>query len=255
MWKGCAVPNAARNAVFAALLAKEGMTGPSPIFEGLAGFFKAVSGPFQLEEFGGKGRPFRIMAVSIKRYPCGKHAQTAVDAAIKLRSKISGIDEIGQINIGTCAYGKTIMAGEPQKWHPVTRETADHSIPYVVAVALMEGEVKVGHFTDGYLQNPRLLGLIKKIKVETTEECENLYPGASANRVEIITKSGKKFSELVQYHRGHHQNPLTHEEIDQKFHSVTGDLLVPKQREELLSLLWNLEQVEDIGKIMELLKL
>jgi len=253
MWKGCAVPNAARNAIFAALLAKEGLTGPSPIFEGLAGFIKAVSGPFEMGKFGGDGISFRMMDVSIKRYPCGKHAQTAVDAAIMLRSQISDVDEIDQINIGTCAYGKTIMASELEKWHPLTRETADHSIPYVVAIALIEGDLRVGHFTDVYLQNPRLLKLIKRIKVEETEECERLYPDASANRVEIITKSGKKFSEIVQYHRGHYRNPLTREEIEQKFHSLTRCLLTSERREELLSHLWNLEQVADIGKIMGLL--
>jgi 2-methylcitrate dehydratase len=255
MWKGCAVANAARNAVFAALLAKEGMTGPNPVFEGRSGFIKAVSGPFELEEFGGNGKPFRIMAVSIKRYSCGKHGQTAVDAAIKLRSKISGVDEIAEINIGTCAHGKYSMASDAEKWHPMNRETADHSIPYVVGVAFMYGGVEVKHFADDYRHNPSLLDLIGKIKVEETEECNNLYPDASANRVEIITKSGKKFSELVQYHRGHFQNPLTDKEIEEKFHSLTGDFLKPKQRKRLLSLLWNLEQAEDVGKIMKLLKI
>ncbi|MFC1534792.1 MmgE/PrpD family protein [Thermodesulfobacteriota bacterium] len=112
MWKGCALANAARNAVFASFLAKEGMTGPSPVFEGRAGFFKVISGPFQLEEFGGKGSPFRIMDVLIKRYPCGMFAQTAIDAAIKLRLKIPSLNEIAAVNIGTFELGKTVMAGD-----------------------------------------------------------------------------------------------------------------------------------------------
>jgi len=253
MWKACAAANAARNAVFAALLAKEGMTGPSPIFEGRAGFMKAVSGPFQLEEFGGEKRPFRIMDVTIKRYPCGKHAQTAIDAAINLRAKVSGIDEIDAINIGSSTYAKAIMAGDAEKWRPMTRETADHSIPYVVGVALMTGGVEVGHFADEYLYNPVLLDLVQKIKVEGTEECNRLYPDASANRVEIITKSGERFSELVQYHRGHFQNPLTDEEVELKFHLLTRELLSLEQRQGLLSFLWNLEQINDIGNIMKLL--
>ena len=224
MWKGCASANAARNAVFAALLAKEGMTGPSPIFEGKFGFFRAVTGPFQLDEFGGNGRPFRIMDVSIKRYPCGQHAQTVIDAAVKVRSKISNVDEIAEIKVGTFTAGKTRMANDDEKWHPRTRETADHSIPYVVGVTLMYGPLEIKHFADEYLQNSDLLDLIQKIKVEETKECNDLYPGASANRVEIITKSGQTFSEFVKYHRGHHQNPLTDEEIEQKFHSLTKDL-------------------------------
>ncbi len=255
MWKGCALANAARNAVFAAFLAKEGMTGPSPIFEGRAGFFRAISGPFQLEEFGGNGRPFRIMDVVIKQYPCGMFAQTAIDAAIKLRSKISSVNEITEVNIGTFAIGKNVMAGDDEKWYPQTRESADHSIPYVVGVALMYGTLEVGHFADEYLHNPDLLDLVNKIKVEETEECNNLYPDASANRVELSTKSSQKFSELVKYHRGHHKNPLTNEEIEHKFHSLAEDLLPAAQRKELLSHVWNLEQVEDIGKVMQLLKI
>ncbi|MFC2005067.1 MmgE/PrpD family protein [Chloroflexota bacterium] len=254
MWKGCAMANASRNAVFAALLAKEGMTGPGPVFEGRYGLLKAVTGTFQLEEFGGNGRPFRIMDVMIKLYPCGQFAQTAIDAAIKLRPKISSVKEIREVNIGTFASGKNVMAGDTEKWYPKTRESADHSIPYVVAVALMHGTVAIKHFDDKHLFNPDLLELAQKIKVEETEECDNLYPDAMANRVELITKSGKRFSELVQYHRGHQKNPLTDEEIEQKFISLAKDLLMPVQRKQVLSLIWNLEKVNDVGEIMQLVK-
>jgi 2-methylcitrate dehydratase len=256
MWKGCAFADAARKAVFASLLAKEGMTGPSPIFEGRYGFFEAVTGvPFQLEAFGGNGNPFRLMDVKIKRYPCGQHAQTAIDAVIKLRSKISNVNEIAEINIGTFTDGKVIMAGDAEKWRPQTRESADHSSPYVVAVALMYGTLEVMHFADEYLHNPDLLDLMQKIKVEESAECNKLWPGASANRVEIITKSGEKISELVKYHRGHYKNPQTEEEIEQKFHSLTGELLTLDQRKGLLSLLWNFEQVDDVSEIMALLEI
>lgn len=254
MWKGCAMANAGRNAVFAALLAREGMTGPSPIFEGRYGFFKAVAEPFPLPEFGGRGRPFRIMEVIIKRYPCGMYAQTAIDAAIKLRSKISSLDEIAEINVSTFTAAKTIMGGDAEKWRPRTRESADHSLPYVIALGLKYGAVEVRHFAEEYLGQPELLDLMQKIRVEESQECNRLYPKASANRVEVVTKSGRRFSELVEYHRGHHQNPLTDQEIEQKFHSLAGDLLSPARSKKLFSLLWNLEQVEDIGEIMELLR-
>lgn len=250
MWKGCAMANASRNAVFAALLAKEGMTGPAPVFEGRYGFMKAVTGPFQLAEFGGNSRPFRIMDVMIKPYPCGQFSQTAIDAAVKVRSEISNVDEISEINIGTFASGKKVMAGDSEKWHPKTRESADHSIPYVVAVALMQGSVEIKHFDDKYIFNPEILDLVQKIKVEETEECDSLYPDAMANRVEIVTKSGKKFSELVKYHHGHQKNPMNDEEIERKFTSLTGDLLKPAQRKQVLSLVWNLEQVDDAGEVI-----
>jgi len=255
MWKCCAFANAAKNAVFASLLAKEGMTGPRPIFEGRHGFFHAISGPFELEELGGRDKPFRIMNVSIKRYPFGQHGQTAVDAALKVRSKMSSGDEIASVRIGTFKVGKIVMGEEPEKWRPRTRETADHSIPYVVGVALfINGPVEVRHFSDEYLHHPDLLNLIQKIKVEESEECNNLFPAVSANRVTVITKSGQTLSEMVQYHHGHYKNPLTDAEIEQKFNSLTQDLLSASQRERLLRVLWNIEQVGDVHEIMELLR-
>src|SRR4051812_25061992 len=83
MWKGCAYANASRNAVFASMLAARGMTGPAPIFEGVGGYFKAVTrAPFQLARFGGKESPYKILECSIKRFPLGQYSQTVVEAAL-----------------------------------------------------------------------------------------------------------------------------------------------------------------------------
>ncbi len=122
-------------------------------------------------------------------------------------------------------------------------------------MALLYGPPEVEYFAEEYLDNPDLFDLIQKTKVEETEECNNLYPDVSASRVEIVTKSGEKFSELVQYPRGPHQSAFIDEIIEQKFYSLTKDLLSPTQRKELLSLLWNLEEVKDVANIMELLKI
>ena len=93
MWKGCAYANASRNAVFAAMLAARGMTGPSPVFEGIGGYFKAVTRkPFSLDRMGGAGTPFKIMECSIKRFPLGQYSQTVVEAALELRGKVSSVD-------------------------------------------------------------------------------------------------------------------------------------------------------------------
>ena len=252
MWKGAAMANAARNAVFAALLAREGMTGPSPIFEGRLGFFRSITEPFRLKELGGNGRPFRMMDASIKRYACGQLAQTTIDAAIALHSKISSVDEIAQINIGICSRAKTIMADDTEKWHPETAESADHSMPYVVATGLMHGAVERRHFDEAFLRNSQLRALMQKIKVEAVEECERLHPDACATRMELVTRSGQTFSEMVKYHKGHFRNPLDDEGIEQKFDLLTKDLLSPSRRKELIALVWNLEAVEDIGRGFQL---
>ena len=254
MWKACAMANAGRNAVFAASLAKEGLTGPGPIFEGRHGFFKVVSGPFELDEFGGGGRPFRIMDATIKRFPCGLFSQSAVDAALKLRSKVSSVDEIAEVTVGTFTLGKSAMGSDPEKWRPQTRESADHSLPYVVGTALMYGSVEMKHFHEDFFRKPEIVKLMAKIKVEETEECNRLYPEASPGRVDLTTTSGKKWSERVLYHRGHFQNPLNDEEIEEKFHSLTKDLLPQARRNELLMLLWDLDHMDDFHTVMELLR-
>ena len=132
MWKGAAAANSSRNAVFAALLAKEGFTGPYKPFEGEMGFFKQLlQGDFdlsvlkRLEEL---QPPRRILDTYIKPYPVEYHAQTAVEAALKLREKVR-LDEIEKVRIDTYEAAYTIIGPkDPEKWDPHTKETADHSI-------------------------------------------------------------------------------------------------------------------------------
>src|SRR5262249_35384490 len=102
MWKGCAFANAARNGVFAALLASEGMTGPAPIFEGDLGFFNLVSqAPLELPPLGGSGRPFMITRTYIKFWPAEYHSQSAIDAALQLREEIGDVRQVKSIDIHT----------------------------------------------------------------------------------------------------------------------------------------------------------
>ena len=257
MWKGCAFGNASRNAVFAALLAERGLSGPSPMFEGPGGFFNAVSGgPFTLEPFGGKDRPFKIMETSVKRFPFGLYSQTVVQAALEVREKLPTIEEITEINVHTLKTAVDIMAGDEEKWHPTNRETADHSIPYTVAVALMYGAVEQHHFGEEYLRNPQLLDLVQKVRISVSEKANSMAPEAMLSIVEVVTSSGERLSSPeVPYHRGHWKNPMTEEELEEKFRALARDLLPPAQTEELLELLRNLEQVEDMSQVIQLVKL
>ncbi|HMW86880.1 MAG TPA: MmgE/PrpD family protein, partial [Nitrospira sp.] len=148
MWKACAFSNAARNGMFAALLARRGMTGPAPIFEGEKGFMKLVSGPFELPMLGGEAMPggepvpFKILKTCIKHFPVEYHAQSAVEAALALRAELlategkTWINKVADVEIGSYDVAIEIIGRDPEKWQPATRETADHSFPYCVAVAL-----------------------------------------------------------------------------------------------------------------------
>jgi 2-methylcitrate dehydratase len=258
-WKGCAYANASRNAVFATLLAHRGLTGPSPVFEGEHGFFQAVTRqPYDLEPFGGtNGQPFKITECSIKRFPLGQYSQTVVQAALEARAQIAevNINDISEVRIRTLQKAIDIMAGDEEKWHPQTRETADHSMPYTTAVALTYGRVDQGHFDDRYIFDPQLLELTGKVKVERSEEADRRVPEAMLCYLDVVTRSGQKYSAEVPYHKGHYKNPMTDAEVEEKFRSLAKDLLSPHQTDALLEKLWRLEEVEDIGEVIKLTRI
>jgi 2-methylcitrate dehydratase len=256
LWKGCAFANASRNAVFAVLLAALGMTGPAPVFAGAGGFFHAVSHtPFALEPFGGPGRPFKILECILKRYPLGLYSQTVVDAALQVQRQVPSIDEIHEVDVATLQTAVKIMAGDAEKWHPTNRETADHSMPYTTAVALMYGTVEPCHFDAEYWQNPRLLALVQKVKVHVSEEANRRAPEAMLSRVEVVLTSGTRHVAEVAYHRGHFKNPMSDQEVEDKFRALAYGLLTPEQTAEVLACLWHLEQVQDIGDIVRLVRI
>ena len=260
MWKGCAFANASRNAVFAAMMAQRGLTGPSPVFEGVGGFFNAVSqGPFSLDAFGGDGRPFKVpfkvMEATIKRFPLGLYSQTVVEAALEVRDKVSNVEDIAEVKVETLQTAIDIMAGDDEKWRPANRETADHSLPYSVAVALTYGNVEERHFDDEYLRDRSLLDPTQKVKVAASEEANRRAPEAMLATVELVGTSGERHrSSPVAYHRGHWKNPMTDREVEDKFRALSTDLLGASQTDALLDRLWNLEQVEDIGEVLKMVR-
>ena len=257
-WKGCAYANASRNAVFATMLAQRGLTGPSPIFEGEHGFFHAVSRePYEMEPFGGNGQSFKIAECSIKRFPLGQYSQTVVQAALEAREQMPqvNVDEIAEVKIRTLQKAIDIMAGDDDKWHPSTRETADHSMPYTTAVALTYGYVDQNHFDDRYIFDAKLLDLTSRVKVERSEEADRRVPEAMLCYLDVVTKSGPTYSAEVPFHKGHYMNPMSDAEVEQKFRSLAKDLLTPEQTDALLEKLWHLEAVDDIGEVLRLTRI
>jgi 2-methylcitrate dehydratase len=254
MWKGCAAANAARNGVFAALLAREGMTGPSPIFEGEKGFFHQVTGPFDLnpDTFGGKSGSFKILDTYIKNFPSEYHSQAAVEAALELKKEVQ-VKDIEKISIQTYDACVDIIAGDVEKWRPETRETADHSLPYIVAVALIDGTVGLEQFSEERIRDRNLQNLIQKVSVARNSEHTALYPKSFPCNIDIKTKTGKVFSKTVNWPKGHPRNPLTDQEVEDKFVSLSLEYLSEDRRIEILSAVWNLDNRLELRSFMKLL--
>jgi 2-methylcitrate dehydratase len=265
MWKACAFSNAARNGVFAAMLAQRGMTGPSPIFEGEKGFMKLVSGPLELPLFGGEKGPsapitFKILDTYIKRYPVEYHAQTAVEAALAIREemrKVEGVDALAgitDVEIGSYDVAIEIIGRDPEKWHPHTRETADHSFPYCVAVTLMDGQVTLRSFEAKRLADPVLHELIKKVRVVPQPEFVGRYPQAMPTRIIVRTRAGKDYVKQVDYPLGHPKNRMADHEVEDKFRRLAAGKIDRARTEKVIDVVGRLDRLKDISTLMPLLK-
>lgn len=254
MWKGCAYANASRNAVFAAMLAARGMTGPSPLFEGVGGYFKAVTRqPFELPPLGGEdGRPYAVTGCLMKRFPLGQFSQTVCEAALQVRERIGTTDDIVEVRVETVAAAIGLMAGDPQKWEPETRETADHSMPYTVAVALLHGDVDEEHFSDACLHDPRLRALTRRVRAVEWDEANRRVDEAMLCRLTAVLRNGERHEAVVEYHRGHPRNPMSDAEVEAKFRKLAGRALSGAACDRLLDRLWALEQVTDVAEVLRL---
>jgi len=257
MWKGCSFANAARNGVFSALLAREGMTGPSPIFEGEMGFFKQVSGPFQIniDDFGGKNGSFKIAETYLKFFPAEIHSQTSIWAALEARKQIEKPEDIVSVEIASHEAGYTILGKDPEKWNPLTKETADHSLPYIVGMALLEGKIDNSTYSEKKFRDPKILDFLKKITVVEDKALSSMYPEAVANMVTVKLSSGKVVSKQVDYHKGHPKNPMSDQDVEEKFLRLTRKILDKNHARRILDAAWSLEKAKDLSKMVAMMTL
>lgn len=252
MWKGCTAANSAKKGLFAALLASEGLTGPSPVFEGEFGFFNVISKKkFDIDRFGGvENEEFRVHKTSIKYWPVEYHAMSAVDAALKLREKIS-IDQIEKIRVKTFTVSYNIIAKDPEKWDPKTRETADHSLPYIVARALIDGRIWIDSFSKEKVLGEDVRKLFKRMVIEIDPEYDKMYPEAIPNTVEIIDREGRSYIETVLYPPGHFKNPLTWDLLEEKFMKLARNRLLEDKARGIIDLVKKLDSLRDINDLTE----
>lgn len=291
MWKACAFSNAARNGVFAAMLAQLGMTGPSPIFEGEKGFMKLVSGPLELAPFAaeqgqgprdwlrteagacpvpkgtdlsGRGsvpETFKILDTYIKHYPVEYHAQTAVEAAIALRNELMevegtrAVDHVIDVEIGSYDVAIEIIGRDPEKWQPATRETADHSFPYCVATALLHGHVTLQSFSPKRLHDPAVRNLMKKVRVVQQPEFEGRYPKTMPTKITVKTEAGQTYMRQVDVPVGHPGSPMSDRDLEAKFRRLAAGRLNRPHVDRFIEFVWNLDRVRDIGTLMPLLRM
>ena len=256
-WKGIADAEAGRNGIFAATLARAGLTGPAPIFEGRFGFFKLVAGPADVDvgSFGRRGIPFLINQCGLKTYPAHITAQTTVSAGVALAKEIGNLDRVTAIEIGTTRRGYQIAGSDPEKWAPDTKETADHSLPYIAARAMFDGGLDNDSYAPEKLHDPRILAFMRKITVKEDPAFATLTINVPPTRLTATLDDGRQITRLVDSMPGFPGQPMSRADVERKFRSNVARRWPQEQTDAVLQALWTLDRTDDLPSLMSRLAL
>jgi 2-methylcitrate dehydratase len=237
MWKGCAAANAARNGVFAAIMASEGMAGPPTPFED--GLTKVI-GAEEICPFPVDPKTFSMLKADYKFFLSEFHAQGPAFLALELRPQIR-LDDIEKVEVFTYHFAWFEIGSGAEKWQPTTRETADHSMPYVVAAVLIDGAYTDAIFKPERFRDERTLALMTKITITEHDEFNKRYPASLPCRMTITLKSGEQKTAELSNPIGHHDRPMSDAQIVEKFRGLAGRKLKPAQLQQVLDRVWNID--------------
>ena len=158
------------------------------------------------------------------------------------------------MHVDTYDTAVLMMANDAGRWAPKTHETADHSMPYVIAIALLDGEVTGDSFKESRLADPLVASLMQKIKVNASADLSALYPQSAPSRVRVRMESGDVLTGEVRYPKGHARNPLSDAELNIKFRRIFKEQGRAAQGEAALQALWAFDKAKDVGGVLSLLR-
>jgi 2-methylcitrate dehydratase len=246
--KGSAEPMAVRNGVFAALLARAGLTYPLTIFEGENGFAKMVSGPLDEAILRQRSGDFQILKSCIKLWPCVGTAQAPIAAALEVYKRQPRAQDIAAITVGLSDFAYRQQISYPEEIS--TREHADHSIPYLVARALLDGDVRVTDFAQARFKDPRALELKRKLAVRPDPSLSNENLGAN---LEVTVQNGTVLTARVPIPPGNMLNPAGDPELTRKFLALAEPVLGGAGAQKAIELILAVDTMPDLGNLLNAL--
>ncbi|MEZ5066516.1 MAG: MmgE/PrpD family protein [bacterium] len=252
MMKNTVDPMACRSGVEGALLARRGYEGPEPIFEGREGLGHCISKDWKWDVMtDGLGDSYRILQCSMKGAPVEALIHTPLTVVLSLREE-HGLraDDVAEVEVHTIARAAEILS-DPSKYDPKTRETADHSLPYCLAVAIADGKVTTASFERERILDPKLRPLLGKIRVIANPEFESLFPRLQPCEVTIRTTDGREISGRMDYPMGDPRNPMTDKQMDDKFDALAGPSLSPALIARAKAAIDDTENAPTITELME----
>jgi 2-methylcitrate dehydratase len=248
MWKGCATAAAIRNGVFAVQLAQLGMTGPPEPFEGKDGLWERVTGPFEFS-LPSRRDGFVLEQTSLKLHPSEYHSQAFLDLVPAIRERVT-MDQIEAIEVETYWLCYSEIGSEPAKWEPDSRETADHSLPFLLAIALRDGSLTQSSFSEPNLHDPRLRALMQRIKIAHNAEFTSRFPEELVSRLEVSTRSGQRFVLNGTYPKGHVRNPARQSEVDAKFETLAAEVVGPERSALIRASFSRMDECRDAAELV-----
>jgi len=255
MIKNTVDPMATQSGVFAALLAEKGYTGPEHVLDGKEGLVHCLGPEWKLNLLtDGLGESWRITQCGMKFFPTEALTHAPISAVLDLvKENDLHPDGVEKIQIRSLARAADILS-DPSKYDPHTKETADHSLPYVIAAALVDRQVTPAQFEMAKIMDPKIREQLKKIEVVADPEIEKVFPALQRVIVNITAKDGRTFSKQLDYPKGDTRNPLTDAEIEEKFRALAEGVLSKKAQDRLIRAIWKLEKLDSVAKLMRLMK-
>ena len=255
MMKNTVDPMATQSGVLAALLAEKGYSGPEHVIDGKEGLAHCYGPEWKLELLiDGLGDSWRITQCGMKFFPTEALTHAPISAVLDLVKTHNLLpDNVAKIQIRSLARAADILS-DPSKYDPRTKETADHSLPYVIAAALADRQVTPAQFEMKKIMDPTIRAQLKKVEVVADPEIEKVFPALQRVIVNITTNGGRNFSKQLDYPKGDPRNPLSDAEIEEKFSALAEGVLSKGAQKKLVDDIWNLEKIASVAKLMALMK-
>jgi 2-methylcitrate dehydratase len=255
MVKNTADPMATQSGVLAALLAEKGYTGPGHLIEGKEGLMHCMGPEWKLNILtDGLGESWRITQCGMKGFPTEALTHAPISATLDLvRANDLKPEQIAKVQIHTLARAADILS-DPSKYDPRTRETADHSLPYVIAAAIVDRQVTPLSFTPEKIMDAHLRSQLKKVELIGDPEIDKVFPALQRTVVKITTTDGRLLTRELDYPKGDPRNPLTDKEIEEKFSALADGVLPDAAQRRLRDAIWSLDEDQAVGKLMALTK-
>ncbi len=255
MMKNTVDPMATQAGVMAALLAEQGYSGPEHVIDGKEGLVHCMGPEWKLELLTeGLGESWRIERCGMKAFPTEALTHAPISAVLKLvREHDLEPDQIEKVYIRSLARAADILA-DPSKYDPRSKETADHSLPYVIAAAIVDRQVTPAQFEPEKIMDAKIREQLNKVEVVADPDIEAVFPELQRVIVSVRTTDEREFKEQLDYPKGDPRNPLTDQEIEEKFDALAAPVLSDDARARLKDAVWNLEKLDSVTALMDLCK-